>query len=302
MPRLTIKAVTHPSNAHRDEFMACCLLIADGAINRIERRECTKEDLEDDNTYVLDQGGQLDAYKCNFDHHQLVDGRLDCTVSLIIESHFDLRLADAEKAWKWLRLTTLMDDRGPQAVARDALKAAVKDLGIDVAVTDETEVPALTEWMAGKVSPVEVTVTRWFAEHDVVTENHAIWPLMRRIGAEKLEYFDLFAERLHYLDENGVFNIIKDGMFYFDARCVDRGDEPKMAVEDFLKDIDSDVPITVTHAPRGGISLYARNNDKRFDFTQIKDMDVVSFAHKGGHFAVIADHCAPLPYIKLAMV
>ena len=81
--------VTHPGSAHRDEFLACCLLLADDNIaphiERIERRDCKAEDLEDRNTIVLDQGGMYSEPFHNYDHHQLGrDAAPVCSITMVL--------------------------------------------------------------------------------------------------------------------------------------------------------------------------------------------------------------------------
>jgi 2,4-dienoyl-CoA reductase-like NADH-dependent reductase (Old Yellow Enzyme family) len=53
MPYTTI--LTHPGGAHKDEFLACCLLLAENEVP-IVRREPTPEDLADPATAVVDVG------------------------------------------------------------------------------------------------------------------------------------------------------------------------------------------------------------------------------------------------------
>ena len=61
--------VTHPGGAHKDDFLACCLL-AHLHGSPIQRREPTSEDLANPSICVVDVGGEHDAQLNNFDHHQ----------------------------------------------------------------------------------------------------------------------------------------------------------------------------------------------------------------------------------------
>ena len=61
--------VTHPGGAHKDEFLACSVLLAQTP-SSILRREPTEEDLSDPQVLVVDVGGRLEPELGNFDHHQ----------------------------------------------------------------------------------------------------------------------------------------------------------------------------------------------------------------------------------------
>ena len=48
---------THPGSAHKDEFLACCLLVAVHGVP-IVRREPIQADLDDPSVIVVDVGGE----------------------------------------------------------------------------------------------------------------------------------------------------------------------------------------------------------------------------------------------------
>lgn len=81
------KIVTHNGVFHCDELFAIEIIkkfIFKGNENffHLQRKsQVTDEELEDLNTFVLDIGGNLDATKGNFDHHQ--DENLPCTAVLV---------------------------------------------------------------------------------------------------------------------------------------------------------------------------------------------------------------------------
>lgn len=62
--------LTHPGSAHKDEFLACCVLLAETPVP-ISRREPTPADLADPGVAVIDVGHLHDPALNNFDHHQL---------------------------------------------------------------------------------------------------------------------------------------------------------------------------------------------------------------------------------------
>ena len=164
-PKRTI--LTHPGKAHRDEFISCCLLIAAGQADRVERRDATEKDLDDSEVIVLDQGGRHQPELMNFDHHQFErDAAPACSITLVLP----LLGVDAEVArsiWGWLEFTERMDSKGPFATA--------KALGLT------------PDALLASASP---TVLRWFQEQETLGESSPLWGLMERIGKEKLQRFN----------------------------------------------------------------------------------------------------------------
>ena len=63
------KIITHPGGAHKDEFLACCVLLASDSAT-ILRQEATDEELNDPLVVVVDVGHRPEPHPNNFDHHQ----------------------------------------------------------------------------------------------------------------------------------------------------------------------------------------------------------------------------------------
>jgi len=61
--------ITHPGSAHKDDFLACSVLVHLHEVP-ILRREPTEEDLNDPGICVVDVGGRHEPELKNFDHHQ----------------------------------------------------------------------------------------------------------------------------------------------------------------------------------------------------------------------------------------
>ena len=77
--------VTHRGQAHRDEFLACCLLLAAGKADCICRLDPLDADFNDPDVIVLDQGEVHDPERLNFDHHQFDrDADPACSITLIL--------------------------------------------------------------------------------------------------------------------------------------------------------------------------------------------------------------------------
>jgi len=281
--------VTHPGSAHRDEFLSCCLLIAAGKVDCIQRRDCTEEDLtastyNDPHVIVLDQGGRHEPELLNFDHHQFPrEADPACSITLIL-THIGINAEKARSIWDWLEFSELLDSKGPFATA--------EKLG------------STPEAIFAGVSPIETTVLQWFEEINVLSSpehsvagfespDASLYVLMERIGREKLDYLNEVVERHAFLDANAKI-VEVDGLVVVDATCVPRDENPVMGLESWIqtngrirREFPGDtVAVTVTQDDRGhGVCLYRRNDDPRIDFSALEGKTDVEFAHKGGFVA-----------------
>jgi len=108
--------LTHPGSAHKDELLACCVLLATNPIT-IVRREPTEADLADTGTVVVDVGDSHDPALNNFDHHQLPDDAAPtCALSLVLQN---LGLYEDAKAFcDWLEPPEWFDCSGAKSTAK----------------------------------------------------------------------------------------------------------------------------------------------------------------------------------------
>ena len=292
------KIITHPGQAHRDEFMACSLLIAAGKCDRIERRDATEEDLNDPEVIVLDQGGRHEPdTRMNFDHHQLPrDAAPTCSITLILP-YLGIGPWQARQIWGWLEFSELLDSKGPFATA--------EKLGSN------------PDALFAGVSPIETTVLRWFAEETMICDPSKtivgwdddcapLFALMHRIGKEKLNYLADVVERLDYLRENAKVVEVQS-LLFLDARCVERTNQPALGLEMYAEEIE-DIPAgrviagTITQDDRGdGLSLFRRNDHPGVDFSRLEGRDGVVFAHKGGFIAKLEAGTAVVPMLEGAL-
>ena len=107
--------ITHPGGAHKDDFLACCLI---AHLHRapITRREPSPEDLDDPHTAVIDVGGIHDPALQNFDHHQFPrDHPPVCALTLVLQS-LDV-YDEALLLCDWLPTAEYLDTRGPNDTA-----------------------------------------------------------------------------------------------------------------------------------------------------------------------------------------
>ena len=285
--------VTHPGSAHRDEFLSCCLLIAAGEADCIERRDCTEADLENPEVIVLDQGGRHEPRLCNFDHHQFDrDADPACSITLILP-YLGIDVEQARQIWDWLEFSELLDSKGPFETA--------KRLGSN------------PDGLFAGISPVETTVLRWFGKmqdrgrilisYDPPYGFSGLWEIMHRVGKEKLDYLKEVTERLDCLRENAKVVEVK-GLRFVDARGIDRDDNPTLGLEIYCQQMgDNRIAGTITQDDRGdGVSLFRRKDHPRVDFSRLEGMDGVVFAHKGGFVAKLAAGVDPLPMLRDAII
>ncbi|MDA8403773.1 MAG: MYG1 family protein, partial [Desulfobacteraceae bacterium] len=80
------RIITHPGSAHFDEFFAISLILArrPDVSFTIERREPTKEELDNPDVWVVDIGERFEPHLKNFDHHQ----DINCSASFVLVSDY----------------------------------------------------------------------------------------------------------------------------------------------------------------------------------------------------------------------
>ena len=149
--------LTHPGGAHKDDFLACALLVAKHGAP-IFRRDPVDDELNDSDIAVIDIGGRHEPENLNFDHHQFPrDHEPTCSLSLVLQ---DLGIYEDAKAFcDWLEPAEWFDARGAGETA--------KWLGIERRVITQM------------VSPVDVTLLRRFAQQNELQSGDLIWEMMR---------------------------------------------------------------------------------------------------------------------------
>lgn len=269
-------AITHSGSAHRDEFIALCLLIASGKIDSVMRRDPSAAELEDSDVYVVDVGMQHNPDKLNFDHHHFDRGASPvCAITLVLDHLGISTLPDSyvRRVWGWLSFSEMIDSKGPFQTA--------SHLGVNPDV------------LLQSMSPIESVVLRWFESVNTVSDvrGDELWNLMMLIGKTILGHFNAVMERVNFLYENAKIHHIGD-LTVVDATAVGRSDNPVLGLEIFCEEISSQlgekslpaVGVTVTQDDRGdGLSLFRRKDNPMVDFSKLEGK--VRFAHKGGFVA-----------------
>lgn len=272
--------LTHPGGAHKDEFLACCMLLGAAPTPLpLVRREPTPADLADAGVAVIDVGHEHDPARRNFDHHQLPrDHPPTCALSLVLQ-HLGL-YDDARAFCDWLETVEWFDCRGPNHTARW--------LGVERDVLNKL------------YSPIDGALLRRFTTAQRIEPTDTLHEVMRWIGADILDYVRGLRARLDFLalhaarwpiataagsDGYGTTEVV------FVARTEPLPDDPSAGVDRFIAGLDGGDRIigTITPDRRGaGYGLSRHRDNPRLDFTRIATEPDVHFAHAGGFVAKTA--------------
>lgn len=264
-----MKAVlTHPGSAHKDDFLACCLLVARYQVP-IWRRDPEAADLADPGTLVVDIGGEHEPDRGNFDHHQFpADHPPICSLSLVLQ-HFEI-YEDARAFCEWLEPTEWFDSRGPFATA--------DWLGVERSLVNRLS------------SPVDITLLRRFAQKREHQPGEVIWEMMRMIGEDLFMYLRTLRERIDYVAEHARIFEVGEGAaavrLLYMPRTDPMPDDPSAGLARYLDQAGEKVEGLIYPDRRGaGYGLSRHEDSERLDFTRIADEADVHFAHARGFVA-----------------
>ena len=259
--------VVHPGGAHKDDFLACALLIAEHGVP-IFRREPTEEDLADNTTAVVDVGLEWDESKMNFDHHQFPrDAEPLCALSLVLK-HLGL-YEETRKFCDWLEVAEYIDTRGPNDTA--------KWLGVD------------RDAMSKLNSPLDITLLRRFAASNEHQPGEAIYEVMKMVGEDLIGFVRGMKDRLAFISRHSeVWDMEGGKKALFLPRTNPLPEETSMGMGRYVEDIGLEEEVVALVYPdrRGeGYGLSRFNDDKRMEFTRVGEEDDVHFAHNKGFIA-----------------
>ena len=260
--------VTHPGSAHKDDFLACCLLLAFHPVE-ILRRDPTQEDLDSVRVCVVDVGGEHDAARRNFDHHQFDKEHPPvCALSLVLQAKG--LYEDALLFCDWLQTAEWLDARGPVVTA--------KHLGVE------------REVLARLNSPIDLTLIRRFSHLERLSPGEHLWEIMRWIGADLVAYLTSLRDRVRFLKDHVEFWMVEgDAGEQFEALYLPRTEplpaDPSFGIERFLMECGADERVLALVYPdrRGpGYGMSRHRDSRRLDFAPLENEADVHFAHKQG--------------------
>ena len=268
--------LTHPGSSHKDEFLACCVLLAENPVP-IVRREPGAEDLSDPRVAVVDVGASHDPACGNFDHHQFPkDATPLCSLSLVLQDMGCYE--DARSFCDWLEPAEWLDTRGPVESCRW--------MGIERDVLGKL------------VSPVDITLLRRFAGTSRLEPGEPLWEVMRWIGMDLLEYLRGLRARLDFIAGCAEFWEIDTGRGSFHILYLPRTEplpeEPSAGLARYLETHPEGGRVVGLVYPdrRGaGYGLSRHKDDPRLDFTRIENEEDVHFAHVRGFVAKTSATC-----------
>lgn len=262
--------VTHPGSAHKDDFLACCLLVHRYGVS-VFRRDPARADLEDRRVAVVDCGRKDEPERANFDHHQFPrDHEPVCALSLVLK-HLGL-YEDAQQFCDWLEPAEWFDTRGPVATA--------EWLGVERRIMTQLN------------SPIDVTMLRRFASETELRPGDPVWEVMRMIGEDMMIFITGMRKRLDYIGEHGEFWDIKRNGSSFQVLFMPRADplprEASGGLERYIAlrgEEDSTVGLIYPDRRGEGYALSRYEDNRRLDFSLIAREPDVHFAHARGFVA-----------------
>jgi len=271
---MTIESiVTHPGGAHKDDFLACCVLAHLHGVP-IDRREPTAKDLENKATCVVDVGLVHDPAKNNFDHHQFPrDAPPLCALSLVLKN---LGLyEDALSFCAWLRPAEWLDTLGPNETAK------------------LMEIPrnALSELL----SPIDVTLLRRFGDQTEIDPDDTLYKVMCMVGEDIVVYVRSLRKRLDFLSGHSQWWTIETtGDEPIEALYLEKADEiaddPSFGLYAFIAEQKKEDSVHALVYPdrRGdGYGMTRYEDCPRLNFSKIEAQPDVRFAHKRGFVAKV---------------
>jgi GNAT superfamily N-acetyltransferase len=266
------KIITHPGGAHKDEFLACCVLLANDSVS-ILRQEATEQDLKDPQVVVVDVGHRHEPQLNNFDHHQFPrDAEPTCSLSLVL-SKLGI-YEDARSFCPWLEVAEWFDCRGPNDTA--------DWLGLDREVVGKLN------------SPIDITILQGFAKQVEHNPGEPIWEVMQMMGKELVEYITGLRGRIDEVSKIEEVWVLNHGDEEFKVIFAPRSnpsiEEVSGALGWRVKELGLEEEVYVMVYPDGrgqGYGMKRFNDREEIDFSRIEKESDVRFAHARGFIAKV---------------
>jgi len=262
--------ITHPGGAHKDDFLACSVLLSNHPVS-IFRRDPTEQELEDPEVAVVDIGHQHDPKLNNFDHHQLPrDHEPTCALSLVLQK-FEI-YEDTKEFCSWLETTEWFDCRGPHDTA--------EWLGVD------------REAMAKLNSPLDVTMFQAFAKQKEHHPGEPVWEVMKMMGTDLVQYVTGLRGRINQVAKIEEFWDLGQGEDMIKVAFVPRTEpeveEASGGLAWRIKELGLEEEVVAMVYPDsrgGGYGMRRYDDNLALDFSQLSEQPDVHFTHNRGFIA-----------------
>ena len=262
--------ITHPGGAHKDDFLACSVLLSNHPVS-IFRRDPTEQELEDPEVAVVDIGHQHDPQLNNFDHHQLPrDHEPTCALSLVLQK-FEI-YEDTKEFCSWLETTEWFDCRGPHDTA--------EWLGVD------------REAMAKLNSPLDVTMFQAFAKQKEHHPGEPVWEVMKMMGTDLVQYVTGLRGRINQVAKIEEFWDLGQGEDMIKVAFVPRTEpeveEASGGLAWRIKELGLEEEVVAMVYPDsrgGGYGMRRYDDNLALDFSQLAEESDVHFTHNRGFIA-----------------
>lgn len=266
------KIITHPGQAHLDDFIACSLVMAnDPKVRILHRRNPTEDELNDPKVYCIDVGMRYEPELNNFDHHQeddnLPEGKSSAS---LVAAHLGIDTS----LFPWWEGVDRMDCTGPFQTA-NWIGTTWDDLR-------KVQSPISTFMLREFAQPTDFNGKPIKMEHINFSKGWWLWEFMVQFGFDIIERAEWISKRLAELDMLcEVWEIA--GLKW--VVMLDESGAP--GIEMWCERNHPDAAGTVTVDERGpGLCLYRRNDHPAVNFTRCKaphfDEGLVEFIHKNG--------------------
>ena len=262
--------ITHPGGAHKDDFLACSVLLSNHPVS-IFRRDPTEQELENPEVAVVDIGHQHDPELNNFDHHQLPrDHEPTCALSLVLQK-FEI-YEDTKEFCSWLETTEWFDCRGPHDTA--------EWLGVD------------REAMAKLNSPLDVTMFQAFAKQKEHHPGEPVWEVMKMMGTDLVQYVTGLRGRINQVAKIEEFWDLGQGEDMIKVAFVPRTEpeveEASGGLAWRIKELGLEEEVVAMVYPDsrgGGYGMRRYDDNLALDFSQLSEEPDVHFTHNRGFIA-----------------
>ena len=262
--------ITHPGGAHKDEFLACAVILHFYPVE-IYRRDPEETELLDPEAAVIDIGHQHEPMLSNFDHHQFPkDYPATCSLSLILR-HFGL-YEDAQKFCEWLPTLEWFDSKGAISTSKwlDTSFENIRKLN----------------------SPIDVSLLKWFASENHWEPGDIVWEILRKLGSDLVLYLQNMHARMEFIEQHSeIWELPTDEYaepirMLFLPRTDPLPKDPSLGLSLFMNDSKIALQGLIYPDRRGeGYGLSRYNDNALLDFTQISEEPDVHFSHARGFLA-----------------